>query len=563
MGQLQRAASAGSTHSILFFPSASDPLSRQGFARIVNRSGASGTVTIDAFDDSGRNHGPITLSLDAGETAHFNSDDLEDGNAVKGLGQGTGRPSEGDWRLELTSDLDIMVLSYIRTSDGFVTAMHDVAPADGNSHTVAFFNPGSNAAQVSLLRLVNAGNAAASVTIHGVDDLGTRAGPVRLSIPEGAARTVSAAEMEEGAVGLTGALGDGSGKWRLEVDADRPIMVLSLLATPTGHLTNLSTAPELVTVRSGTDQPPAPTIEVTDAREFQFRWTWSGAAGETHAFDSQARLDGGAWTDFCRDFTWDRSGEATITITVTTTRDLRAGTVIGARYRYRNASSCNAGSPGPWSGIGQATVDGDGGTGGDDHGDTFAGATSVSVPSTTAGELEEGGDRDYFRLVVGQATTLSVETTGGTDTYGTLFDGDEDSLQTDDDSGAGSNFEIERAVQAGTYYIEVRGFGSSTTGSYELVVSEADDGGGRTDSYCRDDDDIAPGSRCDIYTTSFYFEVEASGRGCVRAGGFTSCGGTGISMRNTTINGVRITFVAARNNDDSWTIDDVEPEPAG
>ena len=250
-GQLQSVASAGATHAIPFFPSAADPLGRQGFARIVNRSDMSGTVSIDAFDDSGRNHGPITLTVDALETAPFNSGDLEDGNAAKGLAQGVGRPSDGDWRLELTSDLDIMVLSYIRTSDGFVTAMHDVAPADGNSHAIAFFNPGSNSAQVSMLRLVNAGGASASVTIHGIDDRGARAGPVRLSIPARAARTVSAAEMEEGAVGLTGSLGDGAGKWRLEVEADRPIMALSMLATPTGHLTNLSTAPRLVTVPSG------------------------------------------------------------------------------------------------------------------------------------------------------------------------------------------------------------------------------------------------------------------------------------------------------------------------
>ena len=481
VGQLQSVASTGSTHTIPFFPSASDPLRRQGFARIVNRSGTSGTLTIDAFDDSGRNHGPVTLTLDARETAHFNSADLEDGNAAKGLATGTGRPSEGDWRLELTSDLDIMVLSYIRTSDGFVTAMHDVAPAeDGNSYAVAFFNPGSNTAQVSMLRLVNAGDASASVTIRGVDDLGVRAGPVRLSVPARAARTLSAADMEAGAAGLTGALGDGSGKWRLEVEADRPIMALSLLATPTGHLTNLSTASELVAARSDTDPPPAPTVEVTGAREFKITWMWSGEAGETYAFDGQARLDGGRWSDFCDTLTWD-SGSDAVVLTITSRNDLRAGTVIEARFRYRNAPSCDAGSPGPWSHVGQATVPGGGGTGGggtDDHGDTFGAATPVSVPSTTTGELEEGGDRDYFRLVLDAAATLAVETTGGTDTYGTLFDGNEATLERNDDGGAGRNFSITRAVQAGTYYVEVRGFGSSTTGSYALVVGEADNGGG-------------------------------------------------------------------------------------
>ena len=43
--------------------------------------------------------------------------------------------------------------------------------------------------------------------------------------------------------GLTGALGTGHGKWQLIVAAVRPIRLMSLLASPTGHLTNLSTRP--------------------------------------------------------------------------------------------------------------------------------------------------------------------------------------------------------------------------------------------------------------------------------------------------------------------------------
>ena len=117
------------------------------------------------------------------------------------------------------------------------------------------------------------------------------------------------------------------------------------------------------------------------------------------------------------------------------------------------------------------------GTGGaDDHGDTFDTATAVSIPSTTPGVLEEGkqdGDRDYFRVVVAEAGILTVETAGNTDTYGTLFDNTRAELATNDDGGSGSNFWIERQVQAGTYYVEVRGFRPSTTGAYELRVSAA------------------------------------------------------------------------------------------
>ncbi len=93
---------------------------------------------------------------------------------------------------------------------------------------------------------------------------------------------------------------------------------------------------------------------------------------------------------------------------------------------------------------------GDGGGATDDHGDDIGSATSVSVPSTTDGKLKEGGDRDYFRLAVSRDTTRTVRTTGSTDTRGALFDGDGSSLETNDDDGAGTNFEIERDVDAGT-----------------------------------------------------------------------------------------------------------------
>ena len=238
------ATALASGHAIPFFPSASDARGRQGFARLLNHSAEAGEVTIAAFDDDGACYGPLTLTLGANETAHFNSDDLENGNAAKGLGSGTGW-GQGDWRLELASELEVEVLSYIRTSDGFVTSMHDtVAWGDGGLR-VPIFNPGSNGDQESLLRLVNLGEAAATVTITGTDDSGNSgAGRVTVEVPARAARTYTAAELESGsAAGLDGSLGDGADKWRLAVRSDQAIVAMSLLSSPTGHLTNLSTVP--------------------------------------------------------------------------------------------------------------------------------------------------------------------------------------------------------------------------------------------------------------------------------------------------------------------------------
>ena len=231
-------------HGVALFPSASDAQGRQGFVRVVNRTDHAGEVRIDAWDDEGVQADGVRLAIGAGETKHFNSDDLETGNAEKGLEGATGSGA-GDWRLELTSGLDIEVLAYIRTEDGFLTAMHDVAPSGGAGHRVVTFNPGRNVNQVSWLRVVNPGAGRAEVIIEGVDDKGASpGGAVELTLGPGASRTLSARELESGgAEGLSGALGAGTGKWRLAVTSDRPVQVMSLLSSPTGHLTNLSTLP--------------------------------------------------------------------------------------------------------------------------------------------------------------------------------------------------------------------------------------------------------------------------------------------------------------------------------
>ena len=183
-----------------YLPPASDP-ARQGFVRVVNHSDAAGEATVTATDDAGFEHGPLTLALGPRQSRHFNTTDLEDGNPAKGL-TGAAGSGTGGWRLEVASDtLDVETLAYVRTPDGFVTAMNAAAPADEDGAIeVAIFNPGSNYNQVSLLRLVNPTDGdAEAVTVTGVDDAGRSPGaPVRLSLPAGTACTVDAGQLESG-----------------------------------------------------------------------------------------------------------------------------------------------------------------------------------------------------------------------------------------------------------------------------------------------------------------------------------------------------------------------------
>lgn len=245
-------------HHVPLFPTAGNEY-RQGFVRIINHDDHHGEIHIQAVDDTGHEPDEITLTIDGMATVHFNSHDLENGGMGaegKGLSDSTGAPMGGDWRLKMTSSLDIEVLAYIRHEDGFLTSMTDTAPAgSGHRYRVAIFNPGRNSNQVSHLRLVNAGHADADVEIVGVTDEGQRQGDtVKVAVAGGQSRTLSAEDLEEnGDDDLDGALGTlERGKWQLNITSSEPIMVMSLMeSVQTNQLTNLSTAPmsELETAR--------------------------------------------------------------------------------------------------------------------------------------------------------------------------------------------------------------------------------------------------------------------------------------------------------------------------
>ena len=217
---------------------ASNPV-LQGFVRVLNHSDEARTVRIVAIDDHGMRHGPVLLTVGARQGIHFNSSDLEGGNPAKGLSDGLG-PGQGDWRLEVQADTEVEMLAYVRAEDGYLASVHDVVNGTETAHRILTFYPASEVDQASRLRLINPGAEPAEVVIAGVDDRGASPGvDVRLRLDPGTARNVTADELESGA-GVDGALGDGSGKWRLFVTADKPIQVMNLLEIPSGHVANLS-----------------------------------------------------------------------------------------------------------------------------------------------------------------------------------------------------------------------------------------------------------------------------------------------------------------------------------
>ena len=237
---------ATTVHGVGLFPSASST-ELEGVLRIVNRTDQFGSVSIEAIDDTGTSYGPVALWISALESLVINSSELEEGSTAKGLSVGTGAGS-GDWRLRLSTSLDIAVLSYahpLGVQDGLLTAMHDVVPRRAWGHQVTLLDPAQTPGQTGKLRLINPSATEAGITIRGVDGTGGLAGgEVQLSLAAGASRAVTVSDLEGGTgSGLTGSLGDGAGEWHLGVSANRRLQVMSLLSGPNGHLANLSSAP--------------------------------------------------------------------------------------------------------------------------------------------------------------------------------------------------------------------------------------------------------------------------------------------------------------------------------
>src|SRR3546814_12671868 len=79
-----------------------------------------------------------------------------------------------DWSSDVCSSdlLNVQPLAYIRTPDGFLTAMHDRVSGDGVDWLVPIFNPAENVNQVSRLRVINTNPQAVELHISGRDDSG-------------------------------------------------------------------------------------------------------------------------------------------------------------------------------------------------------------------------------------------------------------------------------------------------------------------------------------------------------------------------------------------------------
>ena len=82
----------------------------------------------------------------------------------------------------------------------------------------------------------------------------------------------------------------------------------------------------------------------------------------------------------------------------------------------------------------------------------------------------QGTVLNFYSFVVSEGGSYRIYTSGGIDTVGQLLDAGCNVIVEDDDSGAVTNFLIERRLEPGTYYVAVRGYGDSATGQFLLRI---------------------------------------------------------------------------------------------
>ena len=515
----------------------------QGVLRILNGTQESGAVEIYAIDDGGNRSGPATVTLNASAAVELTATDLVSDNATKGLAGGIGA-DVSDVRLVIETDLDLVLLAYVRAADGTLSAMHDTARGfyvdefgydTGHQYhyDVPLFNSASDVTQASRLRLINPGDISASVTISARDDSGAVAtgGDLTLAIAAGGAQTLTAQQLEAGDSTITGQLGAGVGKWRLTVSSDQPLQVVNLVAASSGYLNNLST-----TALRGA----APTNQAALNERFvgvnviyetgNGRFTLNAMADER--FTETGESDGVS-TTFVGSYTYVGIGPdaGRLTLMYDDGDECRANFYFSSRTTGWFASHCTSSDDpdGHWLG-GNWFVE--------DPGDTLPSFTAMSAP----------GDQTYTVGTAIEILTLP-QASGGDGALTYSLSPDVPGLSFDATHRQFTGTPSAVGTYAMTYAVMDKDGDTATLDFNIMVSADLPETGSGVD--CHVGLLVSIGESCTYPGTTDVFTVNVRGRGRF----LTFLAGIRIRVNDQTINGRVYDFVASHQGDGVWRID--------
>lgn len=102
---------------------------------------------------------------------------------------------------------------------------------------------------------------------------------------------------------------------------------------------------------------------------------------------------------------------------------------------------------------------------------TTPGVTALAVGAApTSAAIGAHGEQDVFSFSITKKGVYTVETQGKTDVYLSLFNGSDQLVAEDDDSGLDTNSRVVSTLQPGTYTLRVRHYRPTGTGQYSVSV---------------------------------------------------------------------------------------------
>ncbi len=118
----------------------------------------------------------------------------------------------------------------------------------------------------------------------------------------------------------------------------------------------------------------------------------------------------------------------------------------------------------------------------DDHADSPNGATNLefskgfnTLDAEVQGELNWDRDLDYFRIELKHSGQFQITSTGTANTVGALISAQGETLVEQQHGTAASHFQIKQDLDAGVYYLEVRGLDAMDQGIYGIQASFLED----------------------------------------------------------------------------------------
>lgn len=151
--------------------------------------------------------------------------------------------------------------------------------------------------------------------------------------------------------------------------------------------------------------------------------------------------------------------------------------------------------------------------GGDAHGNTPGASSVLPLDTRATGRIDPADDVDAFRIELAASMDLRIATGGSGDTAGELRDSHDAELATMTMGGVGSNFQIDRCLDAGIYYLlvsasDVAAYNVTARGMARDHMCEADDhdhhGGDDEDGH---GDDEPEESAWDVFVESISQQI--------------------------------------------------------